>query len=62
MFDIHNFGFSAEGSFEVEGELCTSAPAFAFVIISDWKCVSVCVREGLGGGGGGCTFIAGWQL
>lgn len=32
MFDIHNFGFPAEGPFEVEGELCTSAPAFASLL------------------------------
>lgn len=25
MFDIQNFGFSVEYSFEVEGELCTSS-------------------------------------
>lgn len=48
MFDIHNFGFSAEGSFEVEGELCTSAPALASLLyligsgeVCVWKVVMV---------------------
>lgn len=45
MFDIHNFGFSAEGSFEVEGELCTSAAAFASLLYLIGS-VCVCWRGG----------------